>query len=105
MSSASTRATLHTSQRAVTLRLREPKRKCSKAVPRHIQNHVVWSRTLKCSVWSYVMGPSNAISMNFYLCGFLTHDRIEETNGCERSEYHGLSVLCQAYLQEVVFGK
>ena len=33
--------------RAVTMRLCEPKRKCPKAVPTHLQNHAVWSRTLK----------------------------------------------------------
>ena len=37
-------------QRAMTMKLREPKRKCPKAVPRHLQIHVVWSWTLKCSV-------------------------------------------------------
>ena len=31
--------------RAVTMKLCEPKRKCSKVVPKHLQNHVVWSRT------------------------------------------------------------
>ena len=39
---------------AVTMRLWEPKWKCPKAVLRYLQNHVVWSRTLKCSVKSYV---------------------------------------------------
>ena len=29
--------------------------------------------------------------------------KIEETNGCERLGCHGLPVLCEAYLQEVVF--
>jgi hypothetical protein len=43
--------------RAVTMKLWEPKRKCPKAVPTQIQNHVVWSRILKCSVKSYVTGP------------------------------------------------
>ena len=33
----------------------------------------------------------------------LIHDKIELTNGCERSECNGLPVLCQAYLKEVVF--
>jgi len=45
------RAASHTSQ--------EPKRKCPNAVvPTHLQDHVVWSRILKCSVKSYVTGPS-----------------------------------------------
>ena len=34
----------------------------------------------------------------------LTHDKLEETNGCERSECHSLPpVLCSAYLQEMSF--
>ena len=44
--------------RAVTMKLWEPKRKCPKAIPTHLQNHVLWSRTLECSVKSYVTGPS-----------------------------------------------
>jgi len=32
----------------------------------------------------------------------LTHDKIGQTNSCERSEYHVFPVLCEAYLQEVV---
>ena len=35
-----------------------PKKKCPKAVPTHLQKHVVWSRILKCSVKPYVPGPS-----------------------------------------------
>ena len=31
-----------------------------------------------------------------------THDTLEYIGGCEHSECHGLLVLCQAYLQEVV---
>jgi hypothetical protein len=38
--------------RAVTMKLWEPERKCLEAVPRHLQNHVVWSWTLRCSVKS-----------------------------------------------------
>ena len=33
----------------------------------------------------------------------LNHDKIDKTNNCERSEYHGLLDLCYAYLREVVF--
>ena len=44
--------------RAVTIKLWKPIRKCLKAVPRHLQNHVVWSRTFNCSVKSYVTRPS-----------------------------------------------
>ena len=51
--------------RAVTMKLWDPKRECPKAVPTHLQNYVVWSRTLECSVKSYVTGSQpNAISMN-----------------------------------------
>ena len=50
--------TSHTKPRAVTTKTWGLKRKCLKAVPRDLQNHVVWSRTLECSVKSYVTGPS-----------------------------------------------
>ena len=64
--------------RAVTMRLWEPKRKCPKAVPTHLQNHVVWSQILKCSVKSYVNGPSTKCYFNAFLfTRVLTHDKIE----------------------------
>ena len=44
------RATWATSQRPMTMKLWEPKRKCPKAVPSHLQNHAVQSQILKCSV-------------------------------------------------------
>ena len=50
--------------RAMTMKLWEPERKCPKAIPRHLQNHVVWSRILKCSVKSYVTGPSTKCYFN-----------------------------------------
>ena len=46
------RATSHTSQEPVTMKLWEPKRNCPKAVPTHLQNRVMWSRTPECSVKS-----------------------------------------------------
>ena len=80
--------------RAVTLKLWEPKWKCPKAVPRHLQNHIVWSRIFKCSVMSYVIGPSIKCYFNEVLfMRVLTHDKIEYTNGCESLEWHGLPVL------------
>ena len=63
------RVTSHTSQEPWPW-LWEPKRKCPKAVPRHLQNHVVWSRTLKCNVKSYVTRPRpSAILLDFPSCG------------------------------------
>ena len=50
--------------RAVTMKLWEPKRKCSKVVPTHLQNHVVW-----CESRMWPSTPPNAISMNSYSCG------------------------------------
>jgi hypothetical protein len=51
--------------------VRAQKKRCPKVVPRHLQNHVAWSRILKCSVKSMWPGPQPiAISMNFYSCGF-----------------------------------
>ena len=55
--------------RALTVKLWEPKRKCPKAVPRHLQTHVVGHGPSRV-VWSH-MRPNpqpNAISMNFYYC-------------------------------------
>ena len=64
--------------RAVTMNLWEPKRKCPKVVPAHIQNHLAWSRLLKCSVKSYVSMPSTKCYFNgFLLMWVLTHDKIE----------------------------
>jgi len=89
------------------MRLWEPKRKCPKAIPTHLQNHVVWSWTLKCSVKSYVTGPSTECYFNeFLFIMILTHDKIEQINSCEHPEFHGLPVLCWPYLREVdVFEK
>ena len=88
-----------------TMKLWEPKRKCPKAIPRHLQYHVAWSQTPKCGVKSYVTGPSAKCYFNeFLFMRILTHDEIKETNGCEHLEYHGLPVISyQTFLQEVVF--
>ena len=52
--------------------------KVSKAIPRHLQNHIVWSHTLKCSVKSYVTRPSTKHYFNDCLfMRILTHDKIE----------------------------
>jgi len=56
--------------RAVTMKLWEPKRKCPKAVRTHLQNHLVWSQTLKCRVKVICDRTLNQMlfSINFYLC-------------------------------------
>jgi len=51
----------------MTMKLWEPKRTCPKAVPTHLQNHLVWSQTLKCSVKSYGTGPSTNCYFNKFL--------------------------------------
>ena len=64
--------------RAVSMKLWRPKRKRPKAVPRHLQNHVVWSRTLECSVKSYVTWTSTKCYFNECLfMQTLTHDKME----------------------------
>ena len=79
-------------------------KKVSKGRPTHLQHHAVWSRILTCSVKSYVTMPStNQIFIKIIFMRVLAHDRIEQMNGCEHSECHGLPVLCKAYLQKVVF--
>ena len=67
--------------RVVTMKLWEPKRKCPKAVPTHLQNHVVWSQTRKCSVMSYVTGPSTKCYFNEFLSmRVLTHGKKKGIN-------------------------
>jgi hypothetical protein len=64
--------------RTMTMRLWEPKRKCPKTVPTHFQNHVAWSRTLKCGVKSYMTISSTKHYLNeFLFMPVLTHDKIE----------------------------
>jgi hypothetical protein len=54
------------------------KRMCPKAVTRHLQNHVVCSHIFKCSVKSYVIGPSTICHFNECLFMWvLKHDKIE----------------------------
>ena len=43
--------------RTVTMKLWEPPKKSPKAIPKHFQNHVVWSRAVKCNVKIYVTMP------------------------------------------------
>ena len=64
---------------AVTVKLWEPTRKCSKAaVSTHDHNHVMWSQILKFSVKSYVTGPSTKCYVNeFLLIWVLAHDQKE----------------------------
>jgi hypothetical protein len=46
------------------------------AIPTHLQNHVVWSRILECSVKPYVTGPSTKCYVNkFLFMPVLTHDK------------------------------
>jgi hypothetical protein len=55
-------------------------RKCPKAVPTHLQNHVVWSRIFKCSVKSYVTRASTKCYFNeFLFMRVLTHGAIEKS--------------------------
>ena len=64
--------------RVVAMKFWEPKRNCLEAVPTHLQNHVVWSRSLKCSVKPYVTGPSTKCFFNeFLFMRVLVHDKIE----------------------------
>ena len=80
--------------RAVTMTWWEPKGKCAKAILRHLRNHVVWSRILKCGVKPYVTGPSTKYYFNeFLFVRVLTHDEIEWINGCEHLECRSLPVL------------
>ena len=101
------RATSRTSQEPWPWTLWEPKRKCPKAIPTHLQHHVVWSRTLECIVKSCVTGFSIECYFNeFLFMQVLTHDKIEWINGFERSECRGLprsgEVRRQVYIMHVL---
>jgi hypothetical protein len=51
-----------------------------------------------------VIKPSTKCYFNdFLFTCILTHDKIEYIYYCEHSEWHGLPILCEAYIQEVVF--
>ena len=97
------RATSHTSQEPWPWDGESP----NVSVSRHLQNHIVWTRILKCSVKPLVTGPSTKCCFSEILfMRVLTCDKIEsnkQINGCERSECHALPVLCKTYLQVVVF--
>jgi hypothetical protein len=70
------RATSPTSQEPWPWNCESPKGKCSKVVRRHLQNHVLWSQILKCSVKSYVTMPSTKCYFNeFLFIQILTHDK------------------------------
>jgi hypothetical protein len=70
--------------RAMTMKLWEPKRNCAKVVPTHLQNHVVWSWILKCSMEPYVTRLSTECYFNeFLVTQVLTHDKIEQINHYE----------------------
>ena len=69
------RATSHTSQEPWPWNCESPKESVQKAIPTHLQNHVVCSRILKCSVMSYVTRPSTKCYFNeFPFMWVLTHD-------------------------------
>ena len=73
--------------RAVTMKLWEPKRKVSKGRPTTPPNSykLVWSQTFKCSVKSYVIGPSIKCYFDeFLFVQIFMHGQIEWINGCER---------------------
>ena len=75
------------------------------SVPTHLQTHVVWSRTLKCSVKSYVTGPSTKCWLNeFLFMRVLTRERNRINQWLWTFGVPCVPVSCQTYLlQEVVF--
>jgi hypothetical protein len=52
---------LHTQAKSCDHEIVRAQMKCLKAIPRHLQNHVVWSRALKRGVKSHVTGPSSTV--------------------------------------------
>jgi hypothetical protein len=71
---------------AMTMKLWEPERKCPKAVPTYLQNPLVRSHTLKCSVTICDRALNQMLFQWISNMRVLTHDKIEQTNGCEISE-------------------
>ena len=53
--------------RAATLKIVRAQKKASKGRPKAPSNHVVWSWIPKCSVKSYVIGPSTKCYFNEFL--------------------------------------
>ena len=64
------RPTSHTSREPWPWNCESPRESVQKAIPTNLQRHVVWSRTLTCSVKSNVTGPSTKCYFN----EFLTHE-------------------------------
>ena len=62
---------LHTRAKSGDNEIVRAQRKCLKAIPCHLQIHVLWWWTLKCSVKSYVIGCSTKCYFN----GFSIHGR------------------------------
>ena len=81
--------------KAATMKLWEPKRKCPKAFPIEFQNHVVWSRTLKCSVKPYVTGPSTKCYFNE--CLFMWGPHTWQSRTRKRQNCEALSSLMKDY--------
>ena len=74
------------------------KKKCPNAVPIHLQNHVVWWWTLKCSVSSYATGPSTNDNFNeFLFMSVLIHDKIFK-------KHHWLWAFGNPWSPNYVFG-
>ena len=91
--------------RAMTMKLWEPKESVrrpsqftSKIMQRgHRPSSVPWSHT-------WPDPRPNAISINFYSCGssLMIKKKWNKINSYEHPECHGLPVLCEAHLQEVI---
>ena len=73
-------------------------KKCTKPVSWHFQNHILWTRTLKCGVKSYVTGPSTE-------CYSFQH--MIKYNKSSFVRFHNAMIspgVALGYLQEVVPG-
>ena len=72
------RANSHTSQEPWAWNCESPKESVQRPSQTHLQNHVVWSHTLKCNVKSYVTGPSTKCYFSAILfMRVLAHDKID----------------------------
>ena len=72
------RGSFHTSQEPWPWSCESPNESVQRLSQRHPKNHVLWSQTLKCSVKSYVTGPSiNNYFNDFLFMRVCTHDKIK----------------------------
>jgi hypothetical protein len=83
---------LHTRAKSHDHEITRAHTKCPNAIPRHFQNHVVWSYALKCNVKSRVIVPLNNCYFNEFL--FMRGPRTWQNIVTQRLWDFGVSWSC-----------